>query len=73
MPDLHRKTTVTVRASDEERASVQKALDGTDWTFNDFVLACVAMLAKRPQTFLKQLEPFKPEKRRGRPPKEPRT
>jgi hypothetical protein len=72
MPDQHRETKATVRPPAALRAAAQDVLDDADdWTFNDFVVACLAMLVKRPKTFLRQLEPFKPPRKRGRPPKQP--
>jgi hypothetical protein len=70
MPDLHRQNRATVRPPPEVKQAAQDALAGTGWTFNDFVVACLAMLVKRPKTFLKQLEPYKPESKRGRPRKQ---
>lgn len=73
MPDLHRENGSTVRPPAQVKADAQKVLDGAGWTFNDFVVACMRMLAKRPATFLRQLEPFKPPANRGRPRKPPQT
>ena len=73
MVDQH-KTKPTVRLPDDLKAAVQKVLDDLPerdepWTVNDVAVAAVAMFVKRPKTVLKMLEPFKPPRKRGRPPK----
>jgi hypothetical protein len=70
MPDQHQQSKATVRPPAELKDAVHKVLaEADDWTVNDFVIACMRMLVKRPKTFLKQLEVFKPPRKRGRPPK----
>lgn len=58
----------------ELKAAAQEALKDQPerddpWTLNDIVVAAVAEYVKRPRTREKQLEPFKPPRKRGRPPK----
>jgi predicted nucleic acid-binding protein len=72
MPDPHREQPGP-RVPRELKAAAQEALkeqpDRPDpWTFNDIVVAAVAEYVKRPRTREKQLEPFKPPRKRGRPP-----
>jgi hypothetical protein len=71
MPDLHRESTSTARPPVEVKKAAQAVLDAAGWTFNDFVVACLLMLAKRPKTFLRQLESFRPPPNRGRPKRQP--
>jgi predicted nucleic acid-binding protein len=74
MIDQH-KSKPTLRLPPELKAAAQKVLDDLPerdepWTLNDIAVATMAMLVKRPKTALKQLEPFKPPRKRGRPRKE---
>lgn len=68
MPDPHKLPKASLRPTPEAKQAAKDALAGTDWTLNDFVTACMLMLAKRPKTLLRELEPFKPPRKRGRPP-----
>ena len=70
MADLHKQGKSTLRPTPEAKQAAKDALEGSDWTLNDFVTACMLMLAKRPKTMLRELEPFKPPRKRGRPRKE---
>ncbi len=75
MRDLHKQRVKDFRVPPEVKAAAQEALaDQPDraepWTLNDVVTAALSMLAKRPKTFLKMLEPFKPPRKRGRPRKD---
>jgi hypothetical protein len=70
----HKKQAKDFRVPDELKAAAQEALKGQPdrpepWTLNDIVVAAVAEYVKRPRTREKQLEPFKPPRKRGRPPK----
>jgi hypothetical protein len=74
MPDPH-KIRPSLRLPPELKAAAQEKLRDQPereelWTLNDVVVAAVAMFIKRPKTLLKQLEPFKPPRKRGRPRKE---
>ena len=74
MGDGHKKQAKDFRVPAEVKAAAQEALDGQPdrpdpWTLNDIVVAAVAEYVKRPRTREKQLEPFKPPRKRGRPPK----
>ncbi len=74
MVDQH-KNKPTLRVPDELKAAVQKALEGQPesdepWTMQTIVLATLAEYVRRPRTREKQLEPFKPPYKRGRPRKE---
>jgi hypothetical protein len=73
MPDPH-KIRPSLRLPPELKAAAQARLkdqpDRPDpWTLNDIVVAAVAEYVKRPRTREKQLEPFKPPRKRGRPPR----
>lgn len=68
MPDPHKQPSSTLRPPLEAKDGAKRALEDTGWSLNDFVTACMLMLAKRPKTFLRELEPFKPPRKRGRPP-----
>lgn len=73
MPDPH-KLQPSFRIPTELKAAAQEKLKGQPdrpepWTLNDIVVAAVAEYVKRPRTREKQLEPFKPPRKRGRPPK----
>ena len=74
MPDPH-KIRPSFRAPAELKAAAQDALANQPerpdpWTLNDVVVALLTLFVKRPKTMLKQLEPFKPPRKRGRPRKE---
>lgn len=67
---MHRTDKATFRPPAEVKDAARKVLDEAEgWTLNDVLVACLVLLAKRPKTFLKQLEPYKPASKRGRPPK----
>jgi len=71
MVDQH-KNKPTLRVPDELKTAVQEALDGqpeTDepWTVQALVTAGLAEYVKRPRTRERQLEAFKPPRKRGRP------
>jgi hypothetical protein len=77
MPDPH-KFRPSLRLPPELKAAAQEKLRDQPerdepWTLNDVVVAAVAMFVKRPKVSLKQLEPFKPPRKVGRPPKSPQT
>lgn len=60
------------RVPDDLKAAVREVLEGQPdrddpWTLNDVVVALLTMFVKRPKTMLKQLEPYKPPRKRGRP------
>ncbi|MEU4558388.1 hypothetical protein AB0F72_08360 [Actinoplanes sp. NPDC023936] len=70
----HKQQGKDFRVPSEVKAAARKALAGQPprpdpWTLNDIVTAALAEYAKRPRTREKQLEPFKPPRKRGRPPK----
>jgi hypothetical protein len=70
MADQHKQPKASLRPTAEARQVAKDALNGTDWTVNDFVTACMLALGKRPKTMLRDLEPFKPPRKRGRPRKD---
>lgn len=75
MGDGHSKQAKDFRVPPELKAAAQEALKGQPerpdpWTLNDIVVAAVAEYVKRPRTREKQLEPFKPPRKRGRPRKD---
>jgi hypothetical protein len=70
MPDPHREPRVTVRLPEPTRKAWRDTLTAHQWGPQEFWLAVVGMLLKRPKTFLAQLEAFRPGERRGRPAKE---
>jgi len=68
----HKQQAKDFRVPAELKAAAQEALKGQPerdepWTLNDLVVAMVAEYVKRPRTREKQLEPFKPPRKRGRP------
>lgn len=70
MPDLHRQPKSTFRPPRDVKDAAQKVLaDEPDWTLTDVLVASLRLLAAKPKTFLKQLGPYKPPPKRGRPPK----
>jgi hypothetical protein len=74
MPDPH-KHRPSFRAPANLKAAAQEALKGQPprddpWTLNDIVVAALAMFVRRPKTMLRELEPFKPPRKRGRPRKD---
>lgn len=75
MADPHKVTSSGLRLPPELKAAAREALDGQPerpdpWTLNDLVVAAVAEYVKRPRTREKQLERFKPPRKRGRPRKD---
>ncbi len=70
MSDTHHEPRTTLRMPDETKAAVKRVLDDAGWTFQQFVLASIAELLKRPKTRLAQLAPHRPAERRGRPKKQ---
>ncbi len=75
MPDPHHTRKWPFRPPRDAIEAAQQALEGQPerpdpWTLNEVLVACLRMFAKRPKTMLRQLEPFKPERRRGRPPRQ---
>lgn len=72
MRDQHKQPAKDFRVPPELKVAAQDALKGQPerdepWTLNDIVVAAVAEYVKRPRTREKQLEPFKPPRKRGRP------
>jgi len=68
----HKHQAKDFRVPPELKTAAQEALKGQPerddpWTLNDIVVAAVAEYVKRPRTREKQLEPFKPPRKRGRP------
>ncbi len=75
MGDGHNQQAKDFRVPAEIKAAAQEALKGQPerpdpWTLNDIVVAAVAEYVKRPRTREKDLEPFKPPRKRGRPRKD---
>ena len=71
MPDPH-KVKPTLRVPPDLKTAALRELDAQPdrddpWTLNDIAVAAIAMFVKRPRTVLKQLEPFRPPYKRGRP------
>lgn len=78
MADLHKLSKATFRPPTEVKNAAQQVLAAQEppagkdpWTLNDVLVACLALLAARPRTFLRQLEPYRPPRKRGRPRKQP--
>lgn len=72
MPDPHKVRRTSLRLPDdlkaEALAELRRQPERPDpWTLNDIVVAALAEYVKRPRTREKQLEPFKPPRKRGRP------
>lgn len=75
MPDPHKIARSSLRLPPELKAAalagLKKQLPRPDpWTLNDIVVAALAEYVKRPRTRERELEPFKPPRKRGRPRKE---
>lgn len=69
MPDRHERDKTTFRPPPEVKAAAQEVLnDRDDWTMNDFLVACLVLLAKNPQAMLDRLAEFRPPPKKGRPP-----
>ena len=69
--DRHEREKTTFRPPPEIKEAAQKILDERDdWTLNDFLTACLALLARNPEAMLNRLAAFRPPRRRGRPKKE---
>ncbi len=71
----HKQQAKDFRVPAELKAEAKGALEGQPerddpWTLNDLVIAALAEYVKRPRTREKQLEVFKPPRKRGRPRKE---
>lgn len=73
MPDQHQESKATVRPPAALKAAAQKVLAEHGVTLNQFFVACLLLLIKRPKTFMKQLEPLVPPLKNGRPPKHPKA
>lgn len=70
MSDRHERDKTTFRPPPEVKADAQKVLnEHGDWTMNDFLVACLVLLAKNPKAMLDRLAEFRPPPKRGRPPK----
>lgn len=68
MGDRHERDKTTFRPPPEIKEAAQKILDERPgWTLNDFLTACLALLAKNPDAMLNRLSEFRPPRRVGRP------
>ncbi len=67
MPDRHQRDKTTFRPPDEVKTDAQRVLAGRDWTLNDFLVACMVLLAKNPDAMLDRLKEFRPAPKKGRP------
>lgn len=72
MSGPHKKQAKDFRVSPEIKAAALEKLKDQPpredpWSLNDIVVAALAEYVKRPRTREKQLEPFKPPYKRGRP------
>lgn len=71
MADQHQEKRTTVRFPPEEKAGAVKTLRAAGWGLNDYLIACIRLLAayKDPKDFLSTLAQYRPPERRGRPKK----
>lgn len=74
MSGPHKQQAKDFRVPAELKAAALEELKGQPdrpdpWSLNDIVIAALAEYVKRPRTREKQLDPFKPPYKRGRPPK----
>lgn len=69
MVDQHKERRLALRMPQDTREQVWDVLKDAGWGPQEFWLAVVGMLLKRPKTFLAELERFRPGERRGRPKK----
>lgn len=68
MGDRHERDKTTFRPPPEIKDAAQRILDERpDWSLNDFLSACLALLAKNPDAMLNRLSGFRPTRRVGRP------
>jgi hypothetical protein len=73
MADRHGLDKTTFRPPPEVKQAARDALarhgEADDWTMNEFLVACLRMLAEKPAAMLTHLAAHRPPKKRGRPPK----
>lgn len=68
MGDRHERDKTTFRPPPEVKEAAQRVLDDRpDWTLNEFLVACLALLAQNPDAMLRRLETVRPPAKRGRP------
>lgn len=67
--DRHLGKRTTVRPSAETKTNALRVLKAHGWTLNDFVEACLLLVAGNPKDMLRSLERFRPPPKLGRPPK----
>jgi hypothetical protein len=71
-PDRHRtRSGVLGRPNPELRANAIETLDARDWTMNEFIVAALEVLTRNPDPMLARLAKYRPERRKGRPPRQP--
>ncbi len=68
--DRHRIGNYPVRIEPDIKERLKAVLEDAGWTLQDFFLASVTELLKRPKTRLAQLAPHRSAERRGRPRKQ---
>lgn len=69
MADRHQHDKTTFRPPPEVKTEAQNALakHPGEWTMNDFLVACLVLLAKDPGPMLERLAEFRPPPKKGRP------
>lgn len=69
-PDRHKtRSGVLGRPDPELRQKSAEMLEARDWTMNEFIVAALEVFTRNPDAMLKRLGQFKPERRKGRPPR----
>lgn len=65
--DYHRTKRATLRPPDDVKAEAQAVLAANGWTMNEFLVACLVLVAKDSAAMLKRLGEFRPTTKPGRP------
>jgi len=68
-PDRHRFPGVLARPDPATRNAAREVLDARGWTLNEFLVACLRLVATNPDAMLRRLADFRPQAQRGRPPR----
>ena len=67
--DAHQTPGMLVRPDPHRRKAGETELRERGWTMNDFVDACLALVAANPDAMLRRLSQFRKPRPRGRPKK----
>jgi hypothetical protein len=67
-PDRHKHGGVLARPDPATRQAAREVLDAHGWTMNEFIVACLRLVAANPTAMLRRLVQFRPTTKSGRPP-----